>query len=229
MIAAACRHLRRIPGRFSLLALAALLGTPCAVAADDCYYMFIFAAQSDPRIPRLTHTFGTIVRVAAASPDAAAPVLEAYTISWLPRTLKVRPYRLHNEPGVNLTLEQTLQWACAGHMHVAQWGPYQIDEDFFQRVYREYVRIESGEFRYKAIDPRQRGASTTDCIHAVTDVDRQHDRYAYPFLISGEKATRRFVRVLHERGRLREPVGDVSWLNAALGLDCYPVLHRPTP
>ncbi|HEY7425456.1 MAG TPA: hypothetical protein VH682_14590 [Gemmataceae bacterium] len=197
--------------------------------ADTHCYMLIFAAQTHPKIPRLTHTFGTIVKVTDAPPGSAAPCLEVYTISWLPRTLKVHPYRLHDEPGRNLTLEETLSWAFDNHMDVSEWGPYAIEPNFFARVYNEYARIERGEFRYKAIDPRQRGARTTDCIHAVTDIDQLDSRNTYPFLRSGDAATRKFVRVLRELGRLMVPPDDVSWLDAALGLDRYPVLHCLNP
>jgi len=219
-------------GRRSLLlplAVWALLLAPHAVEAGERYYMVIFASQSHPKIPRLSHTFGTIVRVTDAPPGCVNPCIEAYTISWLPQTMKVRPWRLHDEPGENFTLDATLRWAYANHMDVTQWGPYEIDGDFFARVYREYARIQSGEFRYKAIDPRQRGARTTDCIHAISDIDRQHDRYEYSFVRSGDAVTYKLVRVLHERGRLFDPPCSLGWLEAALGLDRYPIIHGPNP
>lgn len=209
---------------FAALALLA----PRTVQAGEQYFMLIFGAQSRPKVPRLTHTFATIVKVAEGAADCP-PSIEAYTISWLPRTLKVKPYRLHDEPGYNLTLEETLRWAYGHHMHVSLWGPYAISPDFFYRVYREYARIESGEFRYKAIDPRQRGSLTTDCIHAVTDIDRLDGRLKYPYYRSGDPATRIFVRVLRDRGRLQIPAGETCWLEAALGLNRYPVHHRPNP
>ncbi len=200
-----------------------------AVEAGERYYVIIFASQSHPKIPRLSHTFGTIVRVTDAPPGCETPNIEAYTISWLPQTMKVRPWRFHDEPGKNFTLDKTLRWAYENHMDVTQWGPYEIQGDFFARVYREYARIESGQFRYKAIDPRQRGARTTDCIHAVSDIDHQHDRYEYPFVRSGDAVTRKIVRVLRKRGRLFDPPCSMCWLEAALGLDRYPIIHAPTP
>jgi hypothetical protein len=191
--------------------------------------MLIFSGQTHPKLPRFTHTFCTIVKVADAPPGCPAPSFEAYTISWLPRTLKVHPYRLHDEPGRNLTLEETLSWSSGNHMRVSVWGPYAIELCFFDLMYREYARIERGEFRYKAIDPQQRGARTTDCIHAVTDIDRLDNRATYSPLRCGDADKYKFVRILRERGRLMIPTEDVSWLDAALGLDRYPVLHRPNP
>jgi hypothetical protein len=211
------------------LAVSALLLAPRAVQAGERYYLIIFASQSHPKIPRLSHTFATIVRVTNAPPGCLNPSIEAYTISWLPQTMKVRPWRLHDEPGENFSLEKTVRWSYENHMQVSEWGPYEIEEDFFIRVYREYARIESGEFRYKAIDPRQRGAWTTDCIHAVSDIDGQHGRDEYPPVRSGDAVTRKFVRVLRDRGWLIEPPDSMCWLEAALGLDRYPILHRPNP
>jgi hypothetical protein len=141
--------------------------------------------------------------------------------------LKVKPYRCHDEPGYNLTLEETLNWASQHHMHVKEWGPFALEEDFYERVYREYARFESGEFRYKAIDPAGRGTRTADCIDAVTDIDRRDPRTTYSPVNSGDRVTRKFVQILFERGRLMIPSDDVSWINAALGLDRYRIVHCP--
>lgn len=212
-----------------LSALAAVLLMAKPVQANVHYYMLIFGAQTQPKLPRFTHTFCTIVRVVDAFPACPNPLIEAYTISWLPQTMRIHPYRLRAEPGHNFTLEETLRWAAQNHMHVSLWGPYAIEEDFFCRVYSEYERFERGEYLYKAIDPPRRGDVKADCIHAVTDVDQRDSRDTYFVLGSGDRVTRKFVRILHERGRLLQPLADVSWLNTALGLDCYPIYRRPTP
>jgi hypothetical protein len=209
--------------------LSAVLLTANPVRAGARYYMLIFGAQTHPKIPRKTHTFATIVKVADAPPGCAEPGIEVYTISWLPQTLKVKPFRLHDEPGYNLKLEETLKWAAKNHMQVTEWGPFVIDEDFYWRVYREHVRFESGGYRYKAVDSANRGSRTSDCIHAVTDIDRRDPRTSYSVINSGDRVTRKFVQILLERGRLVIPPDDVSWIDAALGLDCYPIVHCPSP
>lgn len=213
---------------WAFAAAAALLATNAA-QAEVRHYILIFSAQTHPKIPRFTHTFCTIVRVADPPPGCCGHCIEAHTISWLPQTLKVRPYRLHAEPGRNLTLDETLAWAAQNHMQVSEWGPYAIQEDFYWRVYSEYVRFERGEYLYHAIDSRRRGRVSSDCIHAVTDVDGLDSRSTYRVIDSGDSVTRKFVRVLDQRGRLMIPPEDTCWLEAALGLDRYPIRHRPLP
>lgn len=212
-----------------LFTLATLLLAVNSAQAGVRYYMLIFGSQTHPKIPRFTHTFCTIVRVTDALPGCAGPTIEPYTISWLPQTLKVRPYRIRPEPGYNLTLEETLNWAAQNRMDVSLWGPYAIEEDFFWRMYNEYARFERGEYLYRAVDPPRRGDVTADCIHAVTDIDGQDSRLTYLVLGSGDAVTRKFVRILNTRGRLLDPGADVSWLYAALGLDRYPIYPRPLP
>jgi hypothetical protein len=210
-------------------ALWAVLPAANTAQAGVRYYMLIFGAQTHPRIPRFTHTFCTIVRVTDPQPGCSNCCIEAHTISWLPQTLRIHPYRLRSEPGRNLTLEETLCWAAQHHMDVAEWGPYALDEDFYWRVYQEFARFENGEYLYRAIDSPRRGDRSSDCIHAVTDVDQRDPRTTYRFVASGDAVTHKFVSVLRQRGRLMDSPEDPSWLNAALGLDRYPICHRPTP
>lgn len=214
--------------RFWILALLALFLAAGSARADR-YYLFIFGAQSHPKIPRYTHTFCTVVRMADPTPACINPPLEVHTISWLPRTLIIKPYRLRPEPGHNLTLEETLNWCARNHMQVSLWGPYAITQRFYGRVYQEYVRFESGELLYRAIDPPRRDSIESDCIHAVTDIDRLDTRRTYRVLRSGDPVTRKFVRDLRDQGNLSIPSEDVSWLDAVLGLNHYGVRHRPNP
>jgi hypothetical protein len=197
--------------------------------AGDRHYLLVFGSQTHPKIPRFTHTFCTIVRVADPPPGCIHRIMEVHTISWLPVTLKVRPYRLRAEPGRNLTLEETLAWAAHNHMDVSLWGPYFIEEDFYRRVFRQFLRFERGEFLYKAIDPPRRGDIAADCIHAVTDVDNADSRWTYLVLGSGDNVTRKFVRILRDQGRLYLPPEDVCWLYVALSLDRYGVMQQPNP
>lgn len=220
------RRFRFVSCTFALFTV--LLASNPAQAGVRCY-MLIFGAQTHPKVPRYTHTFCTIVRVTDPPRGCSDLHIEAYTISWLPQTLKVRPYRLRAEPGRNLTLDETLRWCAQNRMDVSEWGPYAIEEDFFWRVYREYTRFESGEYRYRAVDPPGRGDIAADCIHAVTDIDPFDSRLTYLVLGSGDRVTRKFVRILREHGRLMDWQEDSSWLDAVFGLDRFPIRHRPTP
>lgn len=206
-----------------------LLPAPTVCWAGERHYLLVFGAQSHPKLPRYTHTFATFVKVGDCSGAAAPPILQVYTISWLPQTLKVRPWRCQAEPGVNLDLETTLRWACANRMSVSEWGPYEIEEDFWQRSYNEYLKMQSGVYLYKAIDPFQRGARSTDCIHAVSDIDPLHSRFEYFFIRNGNSASRHLVYVLLDRERVLADADGMSWLNTALGLDCYPIAHQTDP
>src|SRR3954452_17178516 len=93
--------------RLCLLALAAALVAGSA-RADEHFYVIVFGAQRNSYDPASTHTFAIFVR--AECNATGAGVLDTVTISWMPRTLKVRPRALLPEDGVNLTLEQTFDW-----------------------------------------------------------------------------------------------------------------------
>jgi hypothetical protein len=211
------------------LTVGALLLSSRSTQADERHYLLIFGAQSHPKLPRYTHTFATFVKVGDCPAGGGTPPFEAYTISWLPQTLKVRPFRCYSEPGVNLDLETTLRWSQDNRMRVSEWGPYEIEGEFYRIVYEEYLRMQSGIYRYKAIDPFTRGSLTTDCIHAVSDVDYRHSRAEYFFLRSGNPASRHLAFVLSDRERVLAHEDNLSWLNSALGLDCYPIIHRRDP
>lgn len=212
-----------------MLALTVLLSAANSAYAGVRHYLLIFGAQTRPKVPRFTHTFCTIVKAVDPPLGGCNLCIEAHTISWLPQTLKIRPYRLHAEPGRNLTLEETLSWTGQNRMRVSLWGPYAITERFYGRVYQEYVRFENGEYLYRAIDSPRRGDIAADCIHAVTDIDRRDSRMRYLVVRSGDAVTRQFVRTLRDQGNLYLPSDDVSWLEAVLGLDRYSVVHRPNP
>ena len=214
--------------RLCILALSALLLAGSSAWADR-YYLLIFAQQTHPKIPRYTHTFCTIVKVADPLPNCTDLPLEVHTISWLPATLKIRPYRMHPEPGYNLTLEETLNWSARNNMRVSLWGPYAITKCFYDRVYEEYARFDRGEYLYRAIDPPRRGDIMADCIHAVTDIDGNDSRMRYLVLGSGDAVSRKFVRILRNQGKLSLPLEDVFWLDFALRLDRFGVRHRPNP
>src|SRR5688572_14571116 len=47
------------------------------------YFMLVFGSQSDPKQPKYTHTWATIVKVNGCD-GPGAPTVEEHTISWMP-------------------------------------------------------------------------------------------------------------------------------------------------
>jgi hypothetical protein len=206
---------------------------PIAVAPDGSrYFVMIFGSESVPKRPRYSHTWATIVK---AMPDAASPgsyQLESQTISWMPRTLNIRPLALRGECGVNLSLEATLHDCFAKCECVAMWGPYEFDPEMAPEVYgrvcAQVARLNSGCVLYKCVDPDTGPRSTylSNCIHAVTDLDRHLARPFYnEFQNFGFDASRNLVQVLTSRHRFN--VGEThSWIADAMGVD--PRVQRRT-
>jgi hypothetical protein len=170
----------------SLLVLLAL-GVPCsrqALAADkqtnDKHYVIFFASQSEPRRPRLSHTFCTFIKAEAGDPNRAEePKFTADTISWLPTNGHVRVLKLRAEPGRNFSLDESLRLARATGQIVWSWGPYEVPEETYNKLVRQKARLDSGAYTYKAIDVRQRNGAC-NCIHAVTNADPQWGGFGVP-------------------------------------------------
>ena len=51
----------------------------------------MFGSQSTPKLPRYTHTWVTVVRVAVG--PGGRPEVEQHSISWMPATLDIDPLR----------------------------------------------------------------------------------------------------------------------------------------
>jgi hypothetical protein len=203
-----------------------------AAPPRDRYFVMIFGSESVPKRARYTHTWATIVKAMPEAANAASYRLESQTISWMPRTLNIRPLALRAECGVNLSLEATFRDCFAKCECVAMWGPYELDPciatEIYGRVCAQVARLNSGCVLYKCIDPDQGPRSTyiADCIHAVTDLDRHLSRPFYNELRNyGIDASRRVVQVLASRHRI-DVRQSHAWLADALGID--PRVERRT-
>jgi hypothetical protein len=71
------------------------------------YFILVFGAQSTPLMPKYTHSWAAVVKVASC--DGLAPAVEEHTISWMPASLDIRPWSFHVEPGSNLALHFTIE------------------------------------------------------------------------------------------------------------------------
>lgn len=191
--------------------LALVLLTPAGGAAERCY-LLMFGSQVRPNVARLSHTFAVFVK-AADGDDPARPI-EVTSISWMPRSLHIHTLWPRPEPGVNLQLAQTLDWARTHRQTVALWGPYEIQPELYRRAVARVQLLESGRMSYNVIEASRR-PNAVDCIHAVSGVDVDpgllHTRRAH-----GELAS---YLVLHHLCRwVINPCATHDWLLPRLGL-----------
>lgn len=196
--------------------------------AGERFYLTLFASQTTPRIPRRTHSWGTVLRVIDQG-EGQPPLVESHTISWLPATLEIHPWSFHTEKGANLGLQETLDYVLAKGQRVSQWGPYECRPNLYYRFLMQKEFLESGRVGYQCIDTAGEAARTgngCDCIHAMTDMDPRFSRNRYPLIRFGDSATRFIVREVRRRDVLINPGQSHAWLNAYLGLDSYPIIHR---
>ncbi len=192
------------------------------------FYATLFGSESVPKIPHLTHSFGTVIRVVdqrAGEP----PLIESHTISWLPASLKVDIWRLEPEKGANLDLHETLKFVLASGERVSQWGPYECRPELYYRFLVQKEFLESGRVGYQANDElgeAARKADGCDCIHALTDMDPRFARGHYPLIRIGDTATEFIVDECRRHELFIGPGETHPWLNAYLGLDSYTIVHR---
>ena len=195
-------------------------------APGERFYIIVFGSERTLRAPRYTHTWATLVKTVEV-PGSAPQVTETHTISWMPATLKIHPWKFTPEPGRNLELHETVRMALGLREHVVSWGPYEIQPRGYRRFLLQKEFMESGQIGYQCIDTIGAGADGTgcDCIHAVTDMDPQFQRGYYRLTRFGVAGSEFIVRQFFERGLLVS--GEThSWLNGPLGLSQYPIDHR---
>ncbi len=158
--------------------------------------------------------------------------ITARTISWLPRSGVIVPLRLGPERGRNYSLAETFAF-LPRDSSVAQWGPYEITDELFQALSRQYDRLLTGDFWYRVIDTPNRIFKALDpssstapramhCAHAVADATLDIDRRGFLLMemARGYKATAKVA--WHFAPHLR---GVDEWtkasLDRAIGLSAY--------
>src|SRR2546423_980366 len=90
-----------------IICLLAVTYTPGAVAASERCYLMVFGSQPHPPQIRYTHTYGTFVRAQVDGPDPATWPLDVVTISWMPKSMVLRPLSIIPQDGINLDLHAT--------------------------------------------------------------------------------------------------------------------------
>jgi hypothetical protein len=194
----------------------------------DRYYVVVFGSQSTPKVPRYTHTWVTAVRVSCLRPGGS-PELKAETISWMPVTLRLRPWHFCVEPGVNLELHHTMKEVLASGQCVAAWGPYEIQAGLYRKLLLQKALLESGQVGYQAVDVVGEAGGCgngTNCIHAVTGADDPFARADNPVWRYGQAASECIVRQWANQGAVVAPDRTHAWLITALGLQAYPIEWR---
>lgn len=201
-----------------LILLALLPGR--AGAGEACYVLFFAAQRPGLNRPSYTHTWATFVKVTPPGPERPGPEVEAVTISWMPANLRVRPWALRPEPGVNLDLGASLAWAAGAGLRVSRWGPYRTEPWLYEEARRKHARLASGAVLYKSNDAGHHSDRVSNCVKAVADVV-EGPRTRVTQRGWGERATASVVRKY--RPFLIGPDHTHAWLPDALGLE------RPDP
>jgi hypothetical protein len=156
------------------LVVLALLAAPAPSRAGDLYFMTVYGAQRPViNLPRYTHTWATFIRLSGEGCELRTYRAQAFTISWMPATLAIRPVALRPERGANLTLSQTLEWCEQSRMQPKQLGPYQITPDLWNLAFERFDQLERGEMQYRASDLVNAPISgrVCNCIYAVLDLE----------------------------------------------------------
>lgn len=195
--------------------------------AEERAFALIFGAQAEPNLPRYSHTFATFVKTKDAPPADAPPAkakLDVCTISWMPRRLDIQILSLRAEPGVNLDLAGSMQWARRVSARVTLWGPYEVQPELFEMAKRQADRLDSGAISYRAVDWRNRGIDASNCSHAVCDLDTTRAR-----LITGSSyGNAASLKVLqHLSPHFLPSQKDHSWLIERLDLKNGDLRHIP--
>lgn len=150
-----------------LLAILLCLVSAGVALAGDNYYLWVFGYQGRGRfnLPRHSHSFALFVKITEKNE------VEPVTISWLPRDGSVRIFH-GAEPGFNHSIPSTF---AIIQNHGYQWqnfGPYEIQGELFERAKKRVnEQLAPARVWYEAI-PKGRPNWSTNCIHAISDLDR---------------------------------------------------------
>ena len=129
--------------RLASLIVVLLCALPASAATED--YLIIFAADSVPYRPTTAHTFAALVTV-ERTPGHQPRIVDFASISWLPETMKVRPFALSHEKGRNVPLDETLHHYLSTGSRICMWGPFRIQPEL------------AATFRCRVATPRRRKA-----------------------------------------------------------------------
>lgn len=205
------------------------LAGPCLQESEagSRYFITVFGAQNLLCFPYRTHSFATAMK--ATCVDDALVVEESHTISWLPKTLVIRPFALQPEPGINLNLHDTLQLMLSTGHRLSQWGAYECRPALFRRFVAQKQFLESGAIGYQVFDmfgEAGRLGNGCLCLHALIDMDPNFQRDQFPFLRFGNHASRWFVKQMWDNDALISPENTYDCLDEQLAIKPFPIAKK---
>ena len=106
---------------------------------------------------------------------------------------------------------------------VSMWGPFAIEEELYDRALAQKARLESRAIQYKAVDEKFRPEEASNCIHAVSDIDRDQG-LLHVGRNWGEPASQLVVN--HLKRWIINPRQTHQWVRDQIGLQDYPLTVR---
>lgn len=158
---------------------------------EDHYFVTVFGTGQNPLRARRTHTFATLTHVRQTE---VGPVVENSTISWMPATLRIRPFALRPEPGVNLTQEESFRWAESNGLRTSVWGPFEIPQRRYDLYMARKAELESGTIAYRAIGAWTKSQPVSNCGQSFSRVTTAGQYYQQPTPFPGEQGTSELVK-----------------------------------
>jgi hypothetical protein len=131
-------------------------------------FLVLLATQRTFNLPQYAHSFACFVRV-AASGQRRLEAEQTFVISWAPRTLEIVIFD-NPEPGTNLGLQATLDWAASLKTRIHAMGPFHIKPELYEKARRRRDFLESGTPGFVVLDGNYRPDRATNCMHAISDL-----------------------------------------------------------
>jgi hypothetical protein len=129
--------------------------------------------------------------------------LRPETISWLPATGVVRPFRI--EQGRNLSSAQTLARECEGGKRVASWGPYEITPGLYRRAMSRIKLLNSRKIAFSELGLEP---ATMNCIKATGDITETPFRPGITWGFAASQAVVRHLRPFIRSGQINKSTGN---------------------
>jgi hypothetical protein len=202
----------------ALMTASSITSPPAETRVEE--YFMVITADNRPYNPARAHTFAALARVEIV-PGQSPMVVEQHSLSWLPVTMKVRPFAFRYEKGRNVPLHETLEWAVSFNARINMWGPYRVCPEFAE-TFRNRVATVEGTYGYKGAcltSPK----TVCDCARSVEEMIDPYRRFIGPFgygAAAGSYIVKKFTPWFIE------PQQSHPWVASAIGLDAYPINHR---